>query len=119
MKSQKFFAPGVFLVFTFLYLQTAAPGQVANEGKLANVNANGSSVRWEVLAANSGLTLTVAAPDGRVFRKEFGAGTTPEFALTDKQGERLPDGQYTYELRLDPGKYLSRRWRLRLSPATH
>ena len=102
MKNQKFFASGVFLVFTLLCLQSAASGQVASEGKLANVNANGSSVRWEVLAANSGLTLTITAPDGRVFRKEFKAGAAPEFTLTDKQGERLPDGQYTYELRLSP-----------------
>ncbi len=102
MKNQKFFASGVFLVFTLLCLQSAASGQVASEGKLANVNANGSSVRWEVLAANSGLTLTISAPDGRVFRKEFKAGAAPEFTLTDKQGERLPDGQYTYELRLSP-----------------
>jgi hypothetical protein len=102
MKNQRSFALGVFLAFTLLSLQTAALAQMANDGKLANVNANGSSVRWEVLAANSGLTLTVAAPDGRVFRKEFGAGASPEFTLIDKQGERLPDGQYTYELRLDP-----------------
>jgi hypothetical protein len=46
--------------------------------------------------------MTVSAPDGRVFRKEFRAGASPEFTLTDKQGERLPDGQYTYELRLNP-----------------
>jgi len=102
MKNQKFFALGVFLAFTFLCLHTAALGQVSNDGKLASVNANGSSVRWEVLAANSGLTLTVSTPDGRVFRKEFRAGAAPEFMLTDKQGERLPDGQYTYELRLAP-----------------
>ncbi len=102
MKRQKFFAPGVFLVFTFLFLQTPASGQMASDGKLANVNASGSSVRWEVVAANSGLTLTISAPDGRVFRKEFRAGASPEFTLTDKQGERLPDGQYTYELRLSP-----------------
>src|SRR5881396_874285 len=43
--------------------------------------------------------MTVSAPDGQVFRKEFGAGAPPEFALSDKQGNRLPDGQYTYELR--------------------
>src|SRR5437016_2425789 len=43
--------------------------------------------------------MTVSAHDGQVFRKEFGAGALPEFALSDKQGNRLPDGQYTYELR--------------------
>jgi hypothetical protein len=46
--------------------------------------------------------MTVAAPDGRVFRKEFKAGGSPEFMITDERGERLPDGQYAYELRLTP-----------------
>ena len=62
----------------------------------------GSSVRWDVAAPNSGVTMTVLAPDGRVFRKEFKAGASPEFTLTDRQGERLPDGPYAYELRLTP-----------------
>jgi hypothetical protein len=46
--------------------------------------------------------MTVLAPDGRVFRKEFKAGASPEFTLTDRHGERLPDGPYAYELRLTP-----------------
>ena len=53
-------------------------------------------------ALYSALTMTVAAPDGRVFRKEFKGGATPEFMITDDQGEKLPDGQYSYELRLTP-----------------
>jgi len=78
-------------------------GQTVDEkNKLAAMTAFGSSVRWEVAAPHAALTLTVSAPDGRVFRKEFKAGSSPEFMLTDKQGERLPDGQYAYELRLTP-----------------
>ena len=46
--------------------------------------------------------ITVLGPDGRAFSREFKGGVTPEFALTDSSGERLPDGQYTYELRLAP-----------------
>jgi hypothetical protein len=46
--------------------------------------------------------MTVSAPDGRAFRKEFKAGSSPEFTIIDKNGERLPDGQYNYELRLTP-----------------
>ena len=34
--------------------------------------------------------------------KEFRAGGLPEFSAIDKNGERLPDGVYTYELRLSP-----------------
>src|SRR3989441_4659858 len=65
----------------------------------ASITANASGVRWNVSAQYSALTMTVSAPDGQVFRKEFGAGASPEFTLSDKQGNRLPDGQYTYELR--------------------
>src|SRR2546421_3921932 len=65
----------------------------------ATVTASASGVRWNVNAQYSNLTMTVSAPDGQVFRKEFGAGAPPEFSFSDKQGNRLPDGQYTYELR--------------------
>src|SRR5882672_6323995 len=73
-----------------------------DKNKLATINSMGSSVRWDVSAQYSAVTMTVAAPDGRVFRREFKAGSSPEFMITDKQGERLPDGAYTYELRLAP-----------------
>ncbi|HKY28291.1 MAG TPA: tail fiber domain-containing protein [Pyrinomonadaceae bacterium] len=69
--------------------------------KIANVSSSGLSVRWDVSAPNAGLTLTVSAPDGQVFRKEF-KGSPAEFRLVDNRGEKLPDGQYTYEIRLVP-----------------
>jgi hypothetical protein len=34
-----------------------------------------------------------------VYRREFGAGAVPSFALVDKAGAALGNGQYTYELR--------------------
>jgi hypothetical protein len=37
-----------------------------------------------------------------VYRKEFPAGSSPEFVLSDKEGNRLPDGSYSYEIRLTP-----------------
>jgi hypothetical protein len=46
------------------------------------------------------MVLTVSAPDGRVFRRDFKAGETPSFDLTTVKGAPLPDGQYQYELRL-------------------
>jgi hypothetical protein len=72
-----------------------------DKGKVASMTANGLSIRWEVAAPNAGLTLTISAPDGQVFRKEFRDGSA-EFKLTDNKGERLADGQYTYELRVVP-----------------
>jgi hypothetical protein len=102
MRNQKSFALGLFTALVFVCLQTTALGQAAID-KLANVAGGGSSVRWDVSVSNSGGTLTISAPDGRVFYREFRAGASPEIALTDKQFERLSDGTYTYELRLKPG----------------
>src|SRR5438132_3946551 len=72
---------------------------VESKREPATITASASGVRWNVTAQYSDLTMTVSAPDGQVFRKDFGAGAPPEFAFADKQGNRLPDGQYTYELR--------------------
>ena len=71
---------------------------VESKREPATITASASGVRWNVTAQYSDLTMTVSAPDGQVYRKEFGAGAPPEFAFSDKQGNRLPDGQYTYEL---------------------
>jgi hypothetical protein len=101
MKNQRFFALAIFTALILACLQTAVLGQMTTD-KLANVSAAGASVRWEVFTPNSGSTLTVSAPDGRVFYKEFRAGVTPEMTLADKQLGSLPDGTYSYELRLKP-----------------
>ena len=60
-----------------------------------------ASVRFDVAVPASELTLTVSAPDGQVFRKEF-KGRSAEFSTTDNKGDRLADGQYSYELRVTP-----------------
>ncbi|HEY0379203.1 MAG TPA: hypothetical protein VGC87_19965 [Pyrinomonadaceae bacterium] len=80
----------------------AAAQSAEDKNSFAAVAANGALVRWEVSAPYSSLTLKVSAPDGRVFSREFRAGSAPSFALFDKAGGRLPDGQYIYELRLTP-----------------
>src|SRR2546426_1876475 len=91
------------MVFVVACLHISALGQSAEDkNNLAAIRGSGSSVRWDVAAPYSSLTMTVSAPDGRVFRREFKAGSTPEFTIIDNKGERLPDGQYNYELRLTP-----------------
>jgi len=76
----------------------------SNEDKnqFASVNGLGSSVRFDVGAPHSAVTLTVIGPEGVVFTKEYKSGNSPEFKLNGAKGERLPDGQYTYELRVTP-----------------
>lgn len=95
-----------FLCLVFLMtLSSAAFSQTQSREEkvnLANVSASGSQLRWDVAGSYSGGTLTIAAPDGQIFQKDYRPGAVLELRLTDNKGERLPDGQYTYELRLTP-----------------
>ena len=103
MKSLKYIPSILSMLIVVVCLHISASGQMAEEkNKLAAVSSTGSSVRWDVSAAHAGLSVTIAAPDGRVFRVETKSGASAEFVLSDKLGNRLPDGQYTYELRLTP-----------------
>src|SRR5437588_902899 len=101
MRKRMSFALVVFATAIFACFETTAVAQ-SNDGKLANVVGGGSSVRWEVMVANSGGSVMITAPDGRAFRRAFRAGAAPDISLSDKQLEGLPDGTYTYELRLNP-----------------
>jgi len=89
-------------LFLFAGLQATVFGQKADDSKLATVNGGGSFIRWDVVAQNAGGTLTITTPDNRSFRRSFRAGGSPEISLSEKQLEALPDGVYSYELRLAP-----------------
>jgi hypothetical protein len=102
MKNLKCLPYLLFTLFVVGCFNVVTGQSMEDKNKLATITAIGSGVRWDVSAPYSALAMTVSAPDGRVFRQEFKAGATPEFMLTDKRGDRLPDGAYTYELRLTP-----------------
>jgi hypothetical protein len=89
----------IVLALTFFSISAFAQ---SNDNSVASINGLGSGVRWDVKANHASSTLTVVGPDGEVFTKEFQGGQSPEFLLSDKKGERLADGVYTYELRLTP-----------------
>ena len=74
----------------------------SNENQIANLSSAGASVRFDVGAPHAAVTLTVIGPDNFSFTKEFKSGTVAEFRLVQAKGERLADGQYTYELRVTP-----------------
>ena len=94
MKKQNSLPTMLCMVFLVACLHISASGQSTEDSnKLATISGSGSSVRWDVAVPYSELTMTVSAPDGRVFRREFKGGTSPQFTLVDNKGERLPDGQ--------------------------
>jgi hypothetical protein len=69
---------------------------------VAAVSSDSSEVRWQPRVEYGRLILTVSAPGGEVYRKEFEANISPSFKLTDDNGVSLPDGHYVYELRVVP-----------------
>ncbi len=99
-KSARVFA---YLVVLAVCFSATALAQSANKVEsVAAVAADRGEVRWQPQVEYGRLILTVSAPGGEVFRKEFEAGTTPSFKLTDREGYNLPDGSYVYELRVIP-----------------
>lgn len=101
MKTRKSLPSIITIVFVVACFSVSALAQSSDQ--LATPNSTGSSVRWDIKATpHSAATLTVIGPDGESFSKEFQGGNSPEFRTTNKAGERLPDGTYTYELRLTP-----------------
>ncbi|HEX8255188.1 MAG TPA: tail fiber domain-containing protein [Thermoanaerobaculia bacterium] len=70
--------------------------------EIGKPTAGGSAFEWETkITGHESIRLTVIAPDGEAYVKEFGPGRDPSFRLTDLGGV-AEDGQYTYELRVLP-----------------
>jgi hypothetical protein len=91
----------VRVILVVACFQMLALGQ-DDKNKGVSISGSGLTVKWDVAVPHSELTLTISAPDGQVFRKEFKGNRAAEFNLTDNKGERFADGQYSYELRVTP-----------------
>jgi len=103
MKTIKHLPSMLTIVFVLACFNVLVLGQSSDDkNNFANVTSLASSVRFDISAANAGVTLTVIGPDDFAYSKEYKSGTSPEFKLVSSTGERLPDGHYTYELRLTP-----------------
>ncbi|HWS99585.1 MAG TPA: tail fiber domain-containing protein [Pyrinomonadaceae bacterium] len=103
MKNLKFLPKILSIMFALACFSVSVAAQTTDEnGRLAAVSGSGTSVRWDVSAQYVSLALRVSAPDGLVIRRDFKAGEPVEITLIDREGNRLPDGVYNYELRLTP-----------------
>ncbi len=99
MNNKKNLPSVLSIVFALAVFSISAFAQSSDDkNNFAALSSAGSSVRWDIRASHSASTLTVIAPDGEAFVKEFQSGQPPEFQLPDKKG----DGVYNYELRLTP-----------------
>ena len=102
MKNYKHLPSMLSILFVIAAISVSALGQTADDkNQQATISGFGSSIRFDVPGPHAEVTLTVLAPDGQTFTKQFQAGNTVEFKLSDSK-EGLPDGQYAYELRVTP-----------------
>jgi len=98
MKTRTF----TLVLFAVLSLGVGVTAFGQSDSKIANMTVGGNGVRWDAQISHAGGTLTISAPDGRIFRQEFRAGGAIQINLSDKQFDNLPDGVYNYELQFAP-----------------
>lgn len=89
------------------YLRAGASSPPADP--IATLTASPVSLDWTPLADHERLVLTVAGPDGLLLRQELEPGKAPSLGLLDSTGTRLPDGSYSWELRVIPRRQVGMR----------
>ena len=95
------------MVFLFLTLGSvlnipAAANPLQPPAPVALVSASRGFVEWAPQVDAESIVLALADPYGLVRTIQFGAGEAPVLSLFDIQGAPLPDGTYTWELRVTP-----------------
>jgi hypothetical protein len=92
-------------VFVFMFITTvvgllpaAQAGAQTAKGEIVAFQAGPSGLVWRPLIPFEHGVLTVAGPDGTVFREEFGAGASPAFNPFVQPGYHAPDGSYVWEV---------------------
>ena len=102
MKTIKHLPSMLSIIFVIACFNVLVLAQSNDDKNFASITSLGASVRFDVGAPHAAVTLTVIGPDGYAYSKEFKSGNAPELKLASAKGERLADGQYTYELRVTP-----------------
>src|SRR6185436_11397219 len=70
--------------------------------RVALMNAGRSLLEWTLFVEPESTTLTLAGPQGHVSSFHFGRGVAPVLSLFNEHGAPLPDGSYTWEIRVTP-----------------
>jgi hypothetical protein len=93
----------LWMVFAWMI---SVPGMAEEVKKspapLVEMRLSPSRIDWHPADSTVGTQrwmLTLAGPDELFFRREFRAGKAPFFSVFDSEGDRLPDGSYTWELK--------------------
>ena len=102
MKRRKLLTIVLTMVCSIFLYSNLLGQSPAKKIDIAEISNNGTSVSWLIKAPNDGGTLTVSTPSGEVFEMKFDAGSVPSFSPTNKRGEYYGDGQYSYQIVLNP-----------------
>ncbi len=92
----------VFTVISLFILNTSFFGQTKTRVNVADVSNNGTNVSWLIKVPYESAILTVSAPNGKVFRREFIAGSIPTFSPITDRAEFYGEGKFNYEIVLVP-----------------
>src|SRR6185503_10903344 len=90
----------VFACLAVAFL-VAVPAMAAR-GPVADLSVGGASLDWAPRDNHGSMKLTVSGPDGLLIEQTFTGAESPTLSIFDKAGQRLPDGQYRWELSAAP-----------------
>jgi hypothetical protein len=103
MKTKKLIVNSISVSMIVCWLGISAMAQVQKiDEPVATIASSPTEITFQPQVAYSRLVLTVAAPGGDVYRKEFEGGANASFKFIDDKGFSLSDGHYSYELRVIP-----------------
>jgi len=103
MKTKKLIVNSISVSMIVCWLGISAMAQVQKiDEPVAAIASSQTEITFQPQVAYSRLVLTVSAPTGEVYRKEFEGGAAASFKFIDDKGFNLPDGHYGYELRVVP-----------------
>lgn len=103
MKTKKLIVNSIFVSMIACWLGISAMAQVQKiDEPVAAIASSPTEITFQPQVAYSRLVLTVSAPTGEVYRKEFEGGAAASFKFVDDSGFNIPDGHYSYELRVIP-----------------
>lgn len=93
----------LWMVFAWMITMPVTAEEVKKSpGPLVEMSLSPSRIDWH--SADPAVkvqrwVLTLAGPDEIFLRREFKAGKAPFLSVFDSEGDRLPDGSYTWELK--------------------
>ena len=92
----------VFSRIAVIVFALAIPFAAFAADEVGKMSGGGPSVEWNVkVTGHEAVRLTILDPDGNAIVKTFNAGKNPSFRLSDLGGI-VADGQYTYQLTVEP-----------------